>query len=172
MSYNRIIWSSTTPISESNLNRMDEGIKNLDPIDSLESESTTAPLSAKQGKVLNDKFSVDYIIEEGSNSNGNYIKYNSGLMICYKKVTFTNIEKSRSWNGRYISNSALSLGKFAKEFIDVPICSISLTSPYSILFLGDQVPTKTTIGTFYPLGFNSDTIANMEVNVIAYGKWK
>lgn len=142
------------------------------PVNNLDSTNTELSLSANQGRILNEKFSVDYIVEKGNNTNGNYIKYNSGLMICYKKVSFTNIAKSRSWNGRFIPSSALNLGNFPVAFIEIPTVSITLSTIASVLFLGDQSPSKTSAGTFYPLGFDNSTIANLTVNVIAYGKWK
>lgn len=46
-----------TPINDTNLNQMQDNMENAIPnvIDNLESTSTTEPLSAKQGKVLNEK---------------------------------------------------------------------------------------------------------------------
>lgn len=51
-----------TPINDTNLNQMQDNIENAIPnvIDNLESTSTTEPLSAKQGKVLDEK--IDDII--------------------------------------------------------------------------------------------------------------
>ena len=115
---------------------------------------------------------ADFIVEEGSNTDGNYIKYNSGLMICYKKLDFSNIEKSRNFNGFYITQTSLDLGNFAKPFIEIPTVSITLVSTFSVLYMGDINPTKSNAGSFYPLGFDSGEIASMTANVTAYGKWK
>lgn len=115
---------------------------------------------------------ADFIVEEGSNTDGNYIKYNSGLMICYKKLDFSNIEKSRNFNGFYIPQTSLDLGNFAKPFIEIPTVSITLISTFSVLYMGDINPTKSNAGSFYPLGFDSGEIASMTANVTAYGKWK
>ena len=142
--------------------------KKVDKIDGKQLSSND--FTDEYKKKIDD--TADFIVEEGSNTDGNYIKYNSGLMICYKKLDFSNIEKSRNFNGFYIPQTSLNLGNFAKPFIEIPTVSITLVSTFSVLYMGDINPTKSNAGSFYPLGFDSGKIASMTANVTAYGKWK
>ena len=142
--------------------------KKVDKIDGKQLSSND--FTDEYKKKIDD--TADFIVEEGSNTDGNYIKYNSGLMICYKKLDFSNIEKSRNFNGFYNPQTSLNLGNFAKPFIEIPTVSITLVSTFSVLYMGDINPTKSDAGTFYPLGFDSGEIASMTANVTAYGKWK
>lgn len=142
--------------------------KKVDKIDGKQLSSND--FTDEYKKKIDD--TADFIVEEGSNTDGNYIKYNSGLMICYKKLDFSNIAKSRNFNGFYISQTSLNLGNFAKPFIEIPTVSITLVSIFSVLYMGDITPTKSNAGSFYPLGFDSGEIASMTANVTAYGKWK
>ena len=50
---------------------------------------------------------VSTIIESGSNSNGSYIKFADGTMICYKEIQVTS-NITNSWGNLYESASAVS----------------------------------------------------------------
>lgn len=64
------------------------------------------------------------IIESGSNSNGSYIKYADGTMICYKEIQVTS-NITNSWGNLYESTSAVSLGTWAETFISTPTINIT-----------------------------------------------
>ena len=48
------------------------------------------------------------IIESGSNSNGTWIKYDNGIMICYKNFSGT-VKITESWYNLYETSSANAL---------------------------------------------------------------
>lgn len=56
------------------------------------------------------------IIESGSNSNGDYIKYSDGHMECYKTITVTGINITNKWGSLYENGSEILLGNFAQTF--------------------------------------------------------
>lgn len=63
-----------------------------------------------------------YIFDSGSNSNGSYIKYSDGTMICYKKVTGS-ADITTAWGSLYTSSS-VSLGNWAATFSTAPVASV------------------------------------------------
>lgn len=76
---------ASTYINEAQIQDMiDDSIPPI--INNLTSTSTTSTLSAAQGKVLND--AISGIISNGSNENGNWIKYSDGTMMQYGEATF------------------------------------------------------------------------------------
>ena len=57
-------------------------------------------------------------VESGSNTNGNYIKYENGVMICWKTTTFNNMVITSQYQGVYYANTG-SIA-FPQEFIEAP----------------------------------------------------
>jgi hypothetical protein len=124
-----------------------------------------------------DKISTGYMVESGSNTNGSFVKFNDGTMICYIrgfKIT---------GNGSVYVNSSVPL---PADFIDVNYTvNVTPTGRYRVSDGGGQ-STKyfnATVVSQY-----SDTIGNLrfmygdgsvlestfefEVNIMAIGRWK
>ncbi len=138
-------------------------------VDNLNSTSATDALSAKQGKILNDKISE--IIESGSNSNGNYIKFSDGTMICTKSViASTKIENP--W-GNLFESSQLDLGNFPVSFIETPVLSVNKTIGRGSWLELVEGTTNSAIGrTFLVSAVSTTATTNITINIIAIGKWK
>lgn len=109
------------------------------------------------------------IVESGSNSNGNYVKYYDGTMICTKKVSF-NHTFTEPW-GALFTTSLIDLGDYAEPFLEVPTVNASIMSNYSCFIqrIGDY--SKTKVGTTY-LARPVNTNALGYIAIIAIGKWK
>ena len=109
------------------------------------------------------------IVESGSNSNGNYVKYYDGTMICTKKVSF-NHTFTEPW-GALFTTSLIDLGDYAQPFLEVPTVNASIMSNYSCFIqrIGDYSATK--VGTTY-LSRPVNTNALGYIAIIAIGKWK
>ncbi len=109
------------------------------------------------------------IVESGSNSNGNYVKYYDGTMICTKKVSF-NHTFTEPW-GALFTTSLIDLGDYAEPFLEVPTVNASIMSNYSCFIqrIGDYSATK--VGTTY-LARPVNTNALGYIAIIAIGKWK
>ena len=135
-------------------------------VDNLNSDSTTDALSAKQGKELNEKISG--IIESGSNSNGSYIKFSDGTMICRKYINFGEMEVSNTWGSMY-ETSELSIGNYAQPFIEIPQISVMPLNTFFVEKRGNT--TATSWGSFWATRPVSTTIY-IGVDCIAIGKWK
>lgn len=114
------------------------------------------------------------IKEIGSNSNGTYIKYNNGLMICHKIVTGT-VNISTAWGSGYTTGSqnTISLGNYAAEFKTAPTVTVTLArSGYNCWLASNENPTTTNAGTVSLLRFTTASSVNYRLHVIAIGMWK
>lgn len=115
--------------------------------------------------------SKGYIVESGSNSNGNYIKFSDGTMICTKSVIVsTKIENQ--W-GNLFESSQLDLGNFPVSFIEKPNLSVTKTIGRGSWLELVEGTTKSVIGNTYlvsAVSTNSNT--NITIDIIAIGKWK
>lgn len=109
------------------------------------------------------------IVEQGSNNDGTYIKYENGTMICYGKKTQTLAITSQS--GQVYYNSIIFT--FPEEFIEAPVAVPALTQTGGILFtsLGNNFPIATQVQVRV-LSMVSNASANVTASYIAIGKWK
>ena len=132
-----------TPLSASNLNLMQENIE-----DAIEDIST------------------DYITETGTN----YIKYDSGKMICWDSYTGT-VNVTSSAGGVYY---ATYLFTFPVEFISTPVVTPSVTQGSGVLWacLGNASSQTTTTTQLRVIAGASTSNASVTFRYIAIGKWK
>ena len=113
------------------------------------------------------------IVESGSNTNGDYIKYSDGRMICYKTVTGT-VQITEQYYGYFYHNAddkLFNLGDYAMPFIERPICSITFRGGNSQWIASIQNQSATHVGDLHVISVTSKT-AGAYYDVIAIGKWK
>ena len=112
------------------------------------------------------------IIASGSNSNGEYIKYSDGTMICFKQVNI-NADITSSWGNIYdTGNQDIDLGNYAQPFIgDTPKVSITMASANGCWLEGCYGRTLTSYGKVVLASATSKT-AGVVYDLIAIGKWK
>lgn len=135
--------------------------------------STDTPINASNLNLLQDNVedAIDGIIESGSNTNGNYIKYVDGTMICwgYFVQTFTEGQWGSLWE-----YSLASTVNFPAEFVG----NISINAN---LVQGQDGGT----GAISKINYNNSGIFSLNiirptqysaklfyVSYIAIGKWK
>ncbi len=118
------------------------------------------------------KNTLDKIVESGTNTNGTYIKYASGIMICAKKIT-GEVKITSSWGSLYdTGNNPLDLGDWPVPFIDVPMVSATFYGANGQWIEGFQTtPTKDTAGAISVVSATSKT-ANAYYDIIGIGRWK
>lgn len=143
-------------------------------IDNLESESTADALSAKQGKVLNEK--INGIVESGSNDNGSWIKWSDGTMIVRKTVLGTVDISSSTMSGAFYYGQ-VNLGSLPVSFIERPTIIVSpQTQSGTQYFLagapGGTYGTASTWGIVTLLRPASRTGVAYVLDAVAIGKWK
>lgn len=118
----------------------------------------------------------DYIIDSGSNENGDWIKYDNGIMICWKNVEgnqFACTQKAE--NGFYYTDidqaeENTKTWNFPFEFIDIPTVNVSVESnAYSSASVGYK--TKSTVIVYCVLPYPVAT-TKFKWNLTAKGHWK
>lgn len=115
---------------------------------------------------------VNSIVESGSNTNGSWVKYIDGTMICYKTISKT-VSVTSSWGSIYESGE-ITLGDFPQEFIAIPVVNITVQNENNIggmIELVKNITTQSAGKTLLVRG-TTTTNANYIFNIVAIGKWK
>lgn len=115
--------------------------------------------------------STKVINSSGSNSNGNWIKFEDGTMICYKRQTFSNTPITNTW-GNVVESGKLDIGNFPQAFVG-PFPDIFIM-PWQPFFVERAYSeSRTSWGSFYAVrpGGAGGTM-DVAVSCFAIGKWK
>lgn len=115
---------------------------------------------------------INSIVESGSNTNGDYIKYSDGTMICIKKITFTNVVINAVWGSVYETASTLDFGDYAQEFIEIPNVAVTLAEGSTCFCETFTERTKKAIGNTFLWKPAVESGGNMTFDIIAIGKWR
>ena len=134
--------------------------------DNLTSTDINKPLSANQGKVLNEK--IGSIIESGSNANGSFVKFSDGTMIQTTKATLA-----------YVNATQLQI------LVTLPLSFINTS--YVPIFTANQIGSTVGMPDINPLIKSSGTVSGFYVvmrgtgfvptstvvcDIVVIGKWK
>ena len=111
------------------------------------------------------------VVEYGSNTNGNYFKFASGLLICTASQNVTTAINS-AWGVLYESSAAIDLGSFPYQFISVPVINATIGSQRSAFVESIYSTTASSWGYTYLVRPNSATSSTYQIDLIAIGKWK
>lgn len=109
------------------------------------------------------------IVDSGSNSNGSWIKWADGTMICYKKQNFGNQFFNNKWGTLY-ETQKLSLGDFPISFIgDYPDVYIMPMQA----FFAERSYSASLIswGNFWAVRATNEQFS-VSVSCVAIGRWK
>ena len=137
--------------------------------------SKKTPLSAEILNIMQDNIekaidnAVGKIIESGSNSNGEYIKFSDGTMICRKYINFGKKAITTTW-GSFYESEKMTIGNYPEPFIEIPQIFIM---PLNTFFIEKESSSisKTSWGDFYATRPASATMY-IPVDCFAIGKWK
>lgn len=146
-------------------------------IKAFQSTGVVASVVNTQKESDTDVYSCNYIngiIESGNNSNGNWIKYTDGTMICTRTIAAT-IDCTNSWGTLYYGQNNDKYN-FAQSFIEPPILNLQYSTSEAISF----IPIVYSGIVIDNDGFKRieiarpNSVANVyvKVYVIAIGKWK
>lgn len=110
----------------------------------------------------------------GGDTGGNnfYIKYSNGILICVKRVSFSNLAISTAWGGLYEYNGSVSLGNWPYAFAYTPATSVTIQSQSGLLLEGHQNFSSSSAGTVWMSRPTTSTGVSGYISVIAIGKWK
>lgn len=143
--------STNTPIVADAMNNIENGIKDVSDF-------------------LLSKIQVE---ETGSNSNGSWIKYSDGTMLCYGIKQIGNVAVNNPFGVLYASNS-INLGNFPQTFISAPTCLKTLNSTTGLsLWITNEIQANTTyIGDIKTIAVIQGNPTNVSVSWSAFGRWK
>ena len=112
--------------------------------------------------------SKGYVVESGSNANGNYIKFSDGTMICTKKIDGY-VDITKNWGVLFESN-AINCGKYANEFNKVPEISATATGS-GVIIETITGGTEKNYGNLYLLLPMSQENRSYTISLTAIGTW-
>lgn len=151
------------PANADNLNLMQNNIEN-----SFKSNKTTSDKDTYNCNYING------IIESGSNSNGNWTKFEDGTMICTRTIAVT-IDCTNSWGSLYYGQNNDKFN-FAQSFIEPPILNLQYITTGAMSFIpivySGIVIDKDGFKRIEIARPNSVTNVGVKVYLIAIGKWK
>ena len=129
-------------------------------------------LTGQVSNILNQVTNLNnriYIQEAGSNSNGNYIKFSNGILVCYVTKTYR-IAITNAWGSLYES-ARTQLGTWPVAFIEAPVMAWACVKGTSV-WLEAVAPTNTSIGNSWFMRPVGEPNAETTMTYIAIGKWK
>lgn len=112
------------------------------------------------------------IYDSGTNTNGSWLKYANGIMICIKKIKFTNVIIDKAWGSFYETANVVNFGNYAQEFIEIPSVSIDLADGSTCFCESFSGRTKKSIGSTWLCKPVVEAYGTMTFDIIAIGKWK
>lgn len=113
------------------------------------------------------------VVDSGSNSNGTWIKWMDGTMICCKRVTGT-VNITEQYYGYFYhtaDDNLFDLGDYPQEFIELPRLNVQFVGGNCQWIGSIQNNDKLHIGDLHIISVTSKT-AGAYYEVIAIGKWK
>ena len=142
-------------------------------------EANAIPLNAENINFNFTELDNRSIKESGSNSNGNWIKFNNGFMIVTQHKICDPVIINVA-DGQIFRSNIGTLPDFPIEFSEPPVVSLTLTNAFKVILAGQEGNTTTkrafdNYGTPAIIGVESATsqnIENINIHLIAIGKWK
>lgn len=118
--------------------------------------------------------STKVINSSGSNSNGNWIKYEDGTMICSKRIIQKNVKLTNSWYTLFINenDTMVDLGNYAATFIEEPVVNITYMGGNGCWLINNNGYSASSPGKVQLCTVSSRTIGNCILDITAIGKWK
>lgn len=142
--------------------------------------STNTPLNASNLNTLQDNIetAINSVVESGSNTNGYYIKYADGTMICWQREQFDNVQITNA-QGNLYQSGAITPKNYPVAFVgEWPAVSRDIeSSTWAVFGFGQHNTSGTSLtnpGSFTVFRGSSTGTGNVTlvVRTIAIGKWK
>jgi len=119
-----------------------------------------------------DLLSITGTVEQGSNSNGIWVRFSSGLQICYMR-TAVSATIDDAWGGTYISDliTGITYPKAFSALPSVSIFSVHENADVASWTVGGVSGSITATSGFYLGRGTSRTAETYYVSSIAIGEW-
>lgn len=154
--------TGANPINADNLNLMQTNVEN-----SFKSSMTNSDTDTYNCNYINN------IIKSGSNSNGNWVKFEDGTMITYQEIE-VEIACNTAWGNLFVGNYATAIN-FPQTFKELPKVLIDLKLKAGACFKVEwEVPIITT-SSYKNIGIGRGTTSDavgLTITLYAIGKWK
>jgi hypothetical protein len=110
---------------------------------------------------------------KGGDSGGDnfYVKYSNGILICCKRVSFSNVPISTAWGSLYDCGTAIDLGDWPCAFAYTPVTSVEIQSTNGVFTQGHQRVSTTSAGSVWLTRAQSSPGVSGYLTVIGIGKW-
>lgn len=131
-------------------------------VNSMEGDETDLAPSVHSVKEYINK----YIVKSGSNSNGNYIQFSDGTMICYKHFSGTGGSTS-SWGPLYFKD--VQGGNWPMEF--KTILNVQCTNTTNQYWASVSNASETSCGTIRLIRPDSNAV-EYNIHLFAIGTWE
>lgn len=158
---------STNPkIMDDNIKILDDAlaIASAPPAENVVYDNTDSGLTADDVQAAIDEIGVIY----GSNSNGKYLKFTNGTLICWKQVQYNDSVNDTS--GALYASKNINLGSFPIAFTEVP--NIQVSSSALGIMTGARDATASSAGICNIYRTTSVSTLTCVVRVFAIGTWK
>lgn len=167
--------NDTTPaLNATNLNKLQQNVEDAigDVQTDINNKLDKTSVKNTYSTSATDTYSCNYvnsIVESGSNTNGTYIKYADGTMICTKQLSGS-ASFSVWFSPIYLAD--VSAGSWPQSFVSLKsVVGTNTASQTSIFAIYD--PTITSAGTARIINIaNSTGTKNYNLNIVAIGTWK
>ena len=145
--------------------------------------STNTPINSTNLNAIqtNAENAINSVVESGSGTNGYWIKYRDGTMICTATKKTTSIGMTISSGSLYISSVFQPFNNFPQTFTSLTSCDIFLvsqdvtSSPVWVVKNNSTGPSTTNAGNCILMSaVNISSFANYgyTLGYIAIGRWK
>lgn len=114
------------------------------------------------------------LTSQSTNSNGTYLKFDTGVMICFKSTTVDNTAVQNAWGGIFANASHLNTGEWPSTFISTPFVWHLWKSGNGnswIMATVNQRSTETLSGTIQILRGSAGTSSGY-IQTLGIGWWK
>lgn len=137
-----------------------------------ENKVTDSDMNEIKSVVNTNADTLDLVAETGSNTNGTYIKFPSGVMICTKRLTVTGININIEVGSLFRSQN-ITLGNFAQSFASTPVCMITISSTPAIWgYVGEHTSlSASSPGAIQIHAPTSVTNKSCDIEIIAIGTY-
>lgn len=117
---------------------------------------------------INNQFSD--IVESGNNSNGSWVKFSNGFMICNMSRSF-DLQFITAWGSMYELPERISLGNYPQKFVGLPTLSVTAIDNAAVIESINN-RTNTTIGNINLMRPVYNSSVSVLLHITAMGKWK
>lgn len=152
----------------------DKTALNLNPEVDAVNKCQATDLNEIKSVVNNNATELSNVFDSGTNTNGSWIKYSDGTMICAGKKNSGTITWSSDSN--HYLKSDLTYDDFPQTFISQPIVTKTIESVSPVYrymgIIGGSAPTTTNPGTYNLITYWNASGTSVIASYIAIGKWK